>query len=174
MLACCLASCAVLAPMRASCFVGALRPALARESARARAFARRCDQISRARPFAMMQSVLVLCLALGALSLCSGSSLRVERHGLIRASTSDNAAFMLINGKSGAQEMCLVIAGACFGACARAARGGMQRRLKYARRRWRSCIGALCGCRRRRRWPGVVGDAARGAHRCVARRKMYF
>ena len=70
----------------------------------------------------MMQSVLVLCLALGALSLCSGSSLRVERHGLIRASTSDNAAFMLINGKSGAQEMCLVIAGACFGACARGPR----------------------------------------------------
>jgi hypothetical protein len=120
-LVCCLASCASGAHAR---FMFRRRSWLA--SARGKTHAREgiCVALrpaSRAQPFDMMKSVWVLCLALCVFSLCSGTSLRVERHGLTREGNLDNIAFMLVNGKSGAQEMCLVIAGGArsVSSCAR-------------------------------------------------------
>ena len=69
-------------------------------------------------PFAIMRSIFVLCLALCAFGHCFASSLRVERRGLSREGRVGAEAFMLINGKSGPQEMCLTITdGASIDAC---------------------------------------------------------
>lgn len=82
-----------------------------RKRTRVRAVVRRAVPFPRDQPLDIMQSLLFLCLAFCVFSPCSGSSLRVDRHGFTRESNADNAAFMMINGKSGAQEMCLVVAG---------------------------------------------------------------
>ena len=67
---------------------------------------------------AIMRSIFGVCLALCVLGLCSGSSLRVDRVGFARGARSSNEVFMMVSGKSGPQEMCLVIAdGARFNAC---------------------------------------------------------
>ena len=67
---------------------------------------------------AIMRSTFGVCLALCVLGLCSGSSLRVDRVGFARGARSSNEVFMMVSGKSGPQEMCLVIAdGARFNAC---------------------------------------------------------
>ena len=76
----------------------------------ARAVARCFTQVAQAQPPTIMRSMLVLCLALCVLGPCSGFSLRAERDGLSRGGYVGNKAFMLISGKSGPQEMCLVIA----------------------------------------------------------------
>ena len=67
-----------------------------------------------------MRSMLTLCLAVCLFGHCFASfSLRVDRHGLSREGHVGTEAFMLVNGKTGAQEMCLTIAdGIGVDACA--------------------------------------------------------
>ena len=70
------------------------------------------------RPLAIMRPMLVLCLLLCAFGHCFASALQVERRGLSREGRVGAEAFMLINGKSGPQEMCLTITdGASIDAC---------------------------------------------------------
>ena len=64
--------------------------------------------------------MLTLCLAACVFGHCfAASSLRIDRHGLSREGHVGTDAFMLVNGKTGAQEMCLTIAdGVGVDACA--------------------------------------------------------
>ena len=180
-----------LAPMCVSCGFGVVSPdngchtqlPTARPArAFAESFAVHIGSLPRPSRRATMRSMLVLCLACCAFGHALGSSLRVERHGLSREGHVDNKAFMLVSGKSGAQEMCLVIADGVRYLLARA-RGAARPEAACGVARMcamhvvrRCCPGAriLRGRRGRGRWPGVVGDAARGAHRCVACREMPF
>lgn len=78
---------------------------------------------AQAQPPAIMRAMFVLCLAFCALGHCVGSSLRVERRGSSREGRVGAEAFMLINGKSGPQEMCLtIIDGNSVDACGRGQR----------------------------------------------------
>ena len=90
--------------------VGCQLAGIARNFFRALAVALRFAQSALARPCAIMRSMLVLCLALCAFGHCFASSLRVERRGLSREGRVGAEAFMIMNGKSGPQEMCLTIA----------------------------------------------------------------
>ena len=87
---------------------------------RALEVARCFAQCAQAQPPAIMRSMLTLCLALCVFGHCfAASSLRIDRHGLARDGGVGTDAFMLVNGKTGAQEMCLTIAdGVDVDACA--------------------------------------------------------
>ena len=140
-----------LAPMCVSCGFGVVSPdngchtqlPTARPArAFAESFAVHIGSLPRPSRRATMRSMLVLCLACCAFGHALGSSLRVERHELTREGHVDNKAFMLVSGKSGAQEMCLVIADGVryLLARARGRRRGPRRRGPRRRAVQRECV----------------------------------